>query len=126
MRLFVALFLTSFAVFSHAADWVQVSQISNNVREVDRESIKGDKPVLAFNSRHVVADAGEYRVGRNTVKYLVMEQRIDCSKRTILALSSEAQRDDGSSISKQILSAPEYNPILPGSVDDDILKFVCG
>ena len=126
MRIFAVFFLMGIAVLSQAAEWGSVSQISNNVREIDKVSVKGTKPVLTFTSRHVVADVGEYRVGRNNVKYLVMEQRVDCAKRTIGVLSSEAQRDDGSSISKQLLSGQEDNPVLVGSVDDDILKFVCG
>lgn len=125
MRILAMFFLMGIATLSLAAEWVPVSQISNNVREIDKASIKGTKPVLTFTSRHVVADAGEYRVGRNNVKYLVMEQRVDCTKRTVAVLSSEAQRDDGSSISKQILSGQDDNAVLAGSVDEDILKFIC-
>lgn len=125
MRILAMFFLMGIATLSLAAEWVPVSQISNNVREIDKASIKGAKPVLTFTSRHVVADAGEYRVGRNNVKYLVMEQRVDCTKRTVAVLSSEAQRDDGSSISKQILSGQDDNAVLAGSVDEDILKFIC-
>ncbi len=126
MRGFTVLFLMMVVAVGHAAEWVAVSQISNNVREVDKDSIKGSKPTLIFNSRHVVAEAGEYRIGRNDVKFLMLEQRLDCAKNTITVLSSEAQRADGSLISKQNFTAPTDNPVLAGSVDDDVLKFVCG
>lgn len=126
MRILAVFFLLGVASLLQAAEWVAVSQISNNVREIDKGSIRGAKPVMTFTSRHVVADAGEYRVGRSNVKYLVMEQRLDCAKRTVGVLSSEAQRDDGSSISKQLLSGQNDNEVLAGSVDEDILKFICG
>ncbi|MBS4096976.1 MAG: hypothetical protein KGZ83_09100 [Sulfuricella sp.] len=126
MRVLAIFFLVGIATFSNAAEWVEVSRISDNTREVDKGSIKGDKPVIAFTSRHVVADSGELKVGRNNVKYMVMEQRVDCAKRTIVVLSSEAQREDGTSISKQRLVGQDDNSVVTGSVDDDILKFVCG
>lgn len=126
MRGFTVLFLMMVAAVGHAAEWVAVSQISSNVREVDKDSIKGGKPTLTFNSRHVVAAVGEYRIGRNDVKFLMLEQRLDCTKNTITVLGSEAQRADGSLISKQNFAAPVDNPVLAGSVDDDVLKFVCG
>ncbi len=125
MRLFIAVLLIGFGSFAHAAEWVQVSQIGNNVREVDVSSIRGGKPVLNFTSRHVIDDTGEFNIGRNAVKYLVMEQQADCDKRSTLMLSSEAQRADGSMISKQSLVAEKPNAVLQGSVDEDILKFVC-
>jgi hypothetical protein len=108
-----------------AADWVLVSQISNNVREVDKSSIRGQKPLLEFISRHVIDDADEMKVGRQSVKYLVMEQRIDCEKRTILLASSEAQGANGVTIAKQRLFAQEATAVLDGSVDEDVLKYVC-
>ncbi|MFA7239867.1 MAG: surface-adhesin E family protein [Sulfuricellaceae bacterium] len=109
-----------------AAEWVQVSQISQNIREVDKTSIQGARPVLTFTSRHVIDDAAEFKVGRNSVKYLVMQQRVDCAKRTTAMLSTEAQRADMSTISKQKLMAQEDAPVLKDSVDEDVLKFVCG
>lgn len=125
MRFFMATLLLGIVASAQAAEWVQVSQISHNVREVDKTSIRGSKPVLNFTSRHVIDDAAEFSVGRHAVKYLVMEQRIDCAKRTSVMLSSEAQRADGSTISKQQLLAQEAGAVLEGSVDEDILKFVC-
>ncbi len=113
-------------VFSaQAAEWVQVSKISDNIREVDKSSIHGAKPQLTFTSRHVIDDASELRVGHEAVKYLVMEQRIDCGKRTTVMLSSEAQRADMSRIDRQELVAENESPVLEGSVDEDVLKFVC-
>ncbi len=125
MRFFLAVLCLGVAGVAQAAEWVPVSQISHNVREVDKSSISGAKPLLNFISRYVIDDAGELTVGRQAVKYLVMEQRIDCAKRTTLMLSSEAQRADGSTISKQRLSVQEATDVLEGSVDEDILKFVC-
>ena len=125
MRLFIAVLLFGFTAFAQAADWVLVSQISNNVREVDKNSIQGGKPVRSFTSRHVIDDASEFKVGHHAVKYLVMEQRVDCGKRSTVVLSSEAQRADGSMISRQKLIAAEPNAVLPDSVDEDVLKFVC-
>lgn len=125
MRFFIAVMLLGFAAFAQATEWVLVSQISNNIREVDKSSIRGAKPVLNFVSRHVIDDASEFKVGHNVVKYLVMEQQADCTKRTTLVLSNEAQRADGSKISKQQLFAQEPNLVLQGSVDEDVLKFVC-
>lgn len=114
------------AVFpATAADWVQVSQISDNVREVDKSSIQGVKPLLNFTSRYVIDDASELRIGHEAVKYLVMEQRVDCAKRTTFMLSNEAQRADMSRIARQELAAEEGSPVLAGGVDEDILKFVC-
>ncbi|MDD5329669.1 MAG: hypothetical protein PHX38_06665 [Sulfuricella sp.] len=112
------------AFSAQAAEWVQVSKISDNVREVDKSSIHGAKPQLTFTSRHVIDDASEFRVGHDAVKYLVMEQRVDCARRTTVMLSSEAQRADMSRIDRQALVAEE-SPVLDGSVDEDILKFVC-
>lgn len=109
-----------------AAEWVQVSQISHNVREVDKTSIQGARPILNFISRHVIDDANELKLGRHSVKYLVMTQRVDCAKRTTVVLSTEAQRADMSMISKQTLVAQEETPVLKDSVDEDVLKFVCG
>ena len=109
-----------------AAVWVQVSQISHNVREVDKASIQGAQPILNFTSRHVIDDANELKLGRHSVKYLVMRQRADCAKRTTVVLSTEAQRADMSMISKQTLVAQEETPVLKDSVDEDVLKFVCG
>ena len=86
-----------------AAEWVQASQISDNFREVDKSSIRGAKPQLTFFSRHVIHDANELKIGREVVKYLVMEQRVDCAKRTTVMLSSEAQRADMSVITRQKL-----------------------
>ena len=65
---------------SQAAEWVPVSQISQNIREVDKTSIQGTRPSLAFTSRHVIEDAAELTLGRHSVKYLVMWQRVDCTK----------------------------------------------
>lgn len=125
MRFFLAVLWLGVAGAAQAAEWVPVSQISHNVREVDKSSIGGAMPLLSFTSRHVIDDAGEMSIGRQAVKYLVMEQRVDCAKRTTLMLSSEAQRADGSTISKQRLSVQEATHVLEGSVDEDILKFVC-
>lgn len=108
-----------------AAEWVQASQISDNFREVDKSSIRGAKPQLTFTSRHVINDAKELRIGREVVKYLVMEQRVDCAKRTTVVLSSEAQRADMSVITRQKLAGQVDVPVLEGSVDEDVLKFVC-
>lgn len=108
-----------------AAEWVQASQISNNFREVDKSSIRGAKPQLTFTSRHVINDAKELKIGREVVKYLVMEQRVDCTKRTTVVLSSEAQRADMSVITRQKLAGQVDVPVLEGSVDEDVLKFVC-
>ena len=108
-----------------AAEWVQASQISDNFREVDKSSIRGAKPHLAFTSRHVINDANELKIGRQVVKYLVMEQRVDCAKRTTVVLSSEAQRADMSVITRQKLVGQEESTALEGSVDEDVLKFVC-
>lgn len=108
-----------------AAEWAQVSQISDNFREVDKSSIRGARPQLTFISRLVINDANELKVGRQVVKYLVMEQRVDCAKRTTVVLSSEAQRADMSVITRQKLIAQEESPVLEGSVDEDVLKFVC-
>lgn len=113
----------SFSV--QAAEWVQASQISDNFREVDKSSIRGNKPQLTFTSRHVINDEKELKIGRQVVKYLVMEQRVDCAKRTTVVLSSEAQRADMSVIARQKLVGQEESPVLEGSVDDDVLKFVC-
>lgn len=125
MRLFIAVLLFGLGTFAQAAEWVLVSQISNNIREVDKSSIRGVKPVLNFTSRHVIDDAEEFKVGRNVVKYLVMEHQVDCAKRSTVVLSNEAQRADGSKISKQQLVAQEPNAVLQGSVDEDVLTFVC-
>jgi len=108
-----------------AAEWVQASQISDNSREVDKSSIRGTKPQLTFFSRHVIHDANELKIGREVVKYLVIEQRVDCAKRTTVMLSSEAQRADMSVITRQKLVGQEDVPVLEGSVDEDVLKFVC-
>lgn len=126
MRFFMAILLLGGVTVVQAAEWVPVSQISGNVREVDKSSIHSAKPMLSFTSRHVIDDDKELSLGRNPVKYLVMEQRVDCAQRTILTLTSEAQRADGSTISKQRLLAQEAVSVLAGSVDEDILKFVCG
>jgi len=126
MRFFMAILLLGCVAAAQAVEWVAVSQISHNVREVDKSSIHGAKPVLSFTSRHVIDDDKELKVGRHAVKYLVMEQRVDCVQRTTLTLTSEAQRADGSTISKQRLLAQEAVGVLEGSVDEDILKFVCG
>jgi len=125
MRLFLAVLLCGFATFAQAAEWALVSQISNNSREVDKNSIRGVKPLLSFTSRHAIDDASEFKVGHNAVKYLVMEQQVDCAKRSTVVLSNEAQRADGSKISKQRLLGQEPNAVLQGSVDEDVLKFVC-
>lgn len=125
MRFLMAILLLGGVAVAQAAEWVPVSQISSNVREVDKGSIRGAKPMLNFTSRHVIDDGKELSLGRNPVKYLVMEQRADCARRTILTLTSEAQRTDGSTISKQRLLAQEAVGVLEGSVDEDILKFVC-
>lgn len=125
MRLLMAILLLGGAAVIQAAEWVPVSQISHNVREVDKSSIRGSKPLLNFTSRHVIDDANELSVGRHAVKYLVMDQRVDCAKRTNLMLTSEAQRADGSTISKQQLLAQEAVGVLEGSVDEDVLKYVC-
>jgi len=108
-----------------AAEWVQASQISDNFREVDKSSIQGAKPLRTFVSRYVINDAKEFKIGREVVKYLVMGQRVDCAKRTTVMLSSEAQRADMSVISRQKLVGQEETPVLEGSVDEDVLKFVC-
>ena len=108
-----------------AAEWVQASQISDNLREVDKSSIRGTKPQLTFISRHVINDANELKIGREVVKYLVMEQRVDCAKRTTVVLSTEAQRSDMSVITHQKLVGQEEIPVLEGGVDEDVLKFVC-
>lgn len=126
MRLIVMLGLLGISSVASAAEWVPVSQISHNVREVDKTSIQGAQPLLTFTSRHVIDDANEFKVGRNSVKYLVMQQQIDCAKRTTVMLSTEAQRADMSIISKQMLVAQDAVPVLKDSVDEDILKFVCG
>lgn len=110
---------------AQAAEWVQASQISDNFREVDKSSIQGAKPQLTFISRYVINGANELKIGREAVKYLVMEQRVDCAKRTTIVLSSEAQRADMSVISRQKLVGQEETPALEGSVDEDVLKFVC-
>lgn len=116
-------FVAGFPV--QAAEWVQASQISDNFREVDKSSIRSAKPHLTFTSRHVINDAKELKIGREIVKYLVLEQRADCVKRTIVVLSSEAQRADMSVITRQKLAGQEDVPVLQGSVDEDVLKFVC-
>ena len=126
MRFLMAILLLGGVTVVQAAEWVPVSQISANVREVDKSSIRGTKPILSFTSRHVIDDDKELSLGRNPVKYLVMEQRVDCARRTTLTLTSEAQRADGSTISKQRLLAQEAVGVLAGSVDEDVLKFVCG
>lgn len=126
MRHIVMLGLLGISCVAQAAEWVQVSQISQNVREVDKTSIQGTRPLLTFSSRHVIEDAAEFKVGRNSVKYLVMQQQVDCAKRTTVMLSTEAQRADMSTISKQKLIAQEAVPVLKDSVDEDVLKFVCG
>lgn len=110
---------------AQAAEWVQASQISDNFREVDKSSIRGAKPLLTFTSRHVINDANELKIGREVVKYLVMEQRVDCARRTTVTLSSEAQRADMSVITRQKLAGQEESPVLEGSVDEDVLKLVC-
>lgn len=110
---------------AQAAEWVQASQIGDNFREVDKSSIRGTKPQLTFTSRLVINDADELKIGHEAVKYLVMEQRSDCAKRTIAVLSSEAQRADRSVIAHQKLDGQDEGPVLKGSVDEDILKFVC-
>jgi hypothetical protein len=110
---------------AQAAEWVQASQISDNFREVDKSSIRGAKPQLTFISRLVINDARELKIGREVVKYLVMEQRVDCTKRTTVMLSSEAQRADMSVITRQKLVGQEESPVLEGSVDEDVLKVVC-
>ena len=125
MRFFMAALMLGCVAAAQAVEWVEVSQISHNVREVDKSSIRGAKPILSFTSRHVIDDGNELKVGRLAVKYLVMEQRVDCAKRTNLMLSSEAQRADGSAISKQQLLASEAVGVLEGSVDEDVLKYVC-
>jgi len=125
MRRIIMLALFGSVGTALASEWVQVSQISLNVREVDKTSIHGTRPLLNFTSRHVIEDAAEFTVGRNSVKYLVMQQRVDCAKRTTLMLSTEAQRADMSTISKQQLMAQEAVPVLKDSVDEDVLKFVC-
>lgn len=125
MRFFMMVLLSLAGTGVHAADWALVSQISNNVREVDKSSIRGQKPLLNFTSRHVIDDTNEMKIGRQPVKYLVMEQSVDCEKRTILLSSSEAQGADGKTITRQRLFAQEANTVLDGSVDEDILKFVC-
>lgn len=125
MRFFMTVLLLFVVTGGHAAEWVLVSQISNNVREVDKSSIRGQKPLLDFTSRHVIDDTNEMKIGRNPVKYLVLEQRIDCEKRTVLLASSEAQGADGNTITRQRLFAQEATAVLVGSVDEDILKFVC-
>ena len=125
MRFFMAVLLLLAGTGVQAADWVLVSQISNNNREVDKSTIRGQKPVLGFTSRHVIDDANELKIGRQPVKYLVMEQTVDCEKRTILLSSSEARGVDGNTITKQRLFAQEANVVLDGSVDEDVLKFVC-
>jgi len=116
-------FVANFPV--QAAEWVQASQIGDNFREVDKSSIQGAKPQLTFTSRHVINDAKELKIGREVVKYLVMEQRVDCAKRTTVVLSSEAQRADMSVITRQKLVGQEESPVLESSVDEDVLKLVC-
>lgn len=110
---------------AHAAEWVKVSEISNNLREVDKASIQGNKPKLTFISRHMINDEKEFRVGREKVKYIVVKQTMDCDKRTTLILTSEAQRADSSLITRQNLAAQQETAVVAGSVDEDILKFVC-
>lgn len=110
---------------AHAAEWVKVSEISNNSREVDKSSIQGTKPKLTFTSRHMIEDSKEFKIGREAVKYIVLKQTMDCDKRTTLVLTSEAQRADSSLISRQNLLHQQETAVLANSVDEDILKFVC-
>lgn len=110
---------------AQAADWVSVIQLGNNVREIDKSSIAGTPPVITYATRHVFADVNEYLVGRRGVKYLVMTDRADCSKRTTSKLEVDAYDEKMALISKQMIQNPDAVVVTPESIEEAVLNYVC-
>ena len=113
-------------IFSaQAADWAQVIQVGDNVREIDTSSIVGTPPVFAYATRHVFGDLNEYRIGRRGIKYLVISSKADCRRQTTSRLTVEAYDENMSLVSKQAIQNPEETVVSPESIEEAVLKYVC-
>lgn len=113
-------------IFSaQAADWAQVIQVGDNVREIDTSSIVGTPPVFAYATRHVFGDLNEYRIGRRGIKYLVISSKADCRRQTTSRLTVDAYDENMSLVSKQAIQNPEETVVSPESIEEAVLKYVC-
>jgi hypothetical protein len=112
-------------VSAYAGEWVVVSRVGENVREIDASSIARRGNVVSFTARNVFEEKGGYRVGRRDVKYLVIPSRIDCGKRTIATLGTEAYDEGMALITKSDIPNAEEAPISRDSVDERMFDYVC-
>ena len=113
-------------IFSaQAADWAQVIQVGDNVREIDTSSIVGTPPVFAYATRHVFGDLNEYRIGKRGIKYLVISSKADCRRQTTLRLTVDAYDENMLLVSKQTIQNPEETVVSPESIEEAVLKYVC-
>lgn len=124
IRIAVAVLGFVAAVSAQAADWEPVIKIGNHVREIDRSSIKSVPPVVTYVTRHVFDDLG-YRIGKVGIKYLVVAGKADCDRRTTAKLTVEARGEKMELISKQMVQDPEESIVLPDSIEESVLNYVC-
>ena len=120
-----AIFSLAVIFSAQAADWAQVIQVGDNVREIDTSSIVGTPPVFAYATRHVFGDLNEYRIGRRGIKYLVISSKADCRRQTTSRLTVEAYDENMSLVSKQAIQNPEETAVSPESIEEAVLKYVC-
>ena len=120
-----AIFSLAVIFSAQAADWAQVIQVGDNVREIDTSSIVGTPPVFVYATRHVFGDLNEYRVGRRGIKYLVISSKADCRRQTTSRLTVDAYDENMSLVSKQAIQNPEETVVSPESIEEAVLKYVC-
>lgn len=112
-------------IFSaQAAEWTQVIQVGDIVREIDIASITGKPPVFNYATRHVFGDL-EYRIGRRGIKYLVISSKADCQRQTTSRLAVDAYDENMALVSKQAIQNPEESVVSPESIEEAVLKVVC-
>jgi hypothetical protein len=119
-----AISVVSVIFSAQAADWVPVTQIGSDVREIDTSSIVGTPPVFAYVTRHVFGDL-EYRIGKRGIKYLVISSKADCRRQTTSRLTVDAYDENMSLVSKQAIQNPEEAVVSPESIEEAVLKYVC-
>lgn len=117
----LAVFALGLATPAVAADWVRVSIDSNNTTIFGDADSRTDNSAW-FEMRHAKPQKLSKGKFYNTFRML---EEMDCSGKRVRALTGTWYSKSGTSIDSYTPSYAEWEYIVPGTLREDMYKFVC-
>ena len=118
----LAVFALGLAMPAVAADWVWVSNNSNNTYTIFGDADSRTDNRAWFEQRYAKPQKTSDGKFYNTAKTL---EEMDCSGQRSRILTATAYSKSGNSIDSDTPSYAEWSYVIPGTTGEDKYKFVC-